>query len=120
MNYFTLLTENKIAEMTAVCGLIFTLTGLVMFYFPPKKINPFYGYRTTSSTKNIDRWHFAQKYAAKELIKFGLVLLICCLVSLAVSFTKQIPLGVALCIFIAIAALLIYRVELAIKKKFKV
>lgn len=39
---------------------------LVMYFFPPKNINSFYGYRTNRSTKNIENWRFAQRYFSKQ------------------------------------------------------
>jgi len=45
-----------------------------MYKFPPKKINSIYGYRTASSMKNQLRWDFAQLYASKQMIKYGLLL----------------------------------------------
>lgn len=33
-------------------GVIFILMGLIMYIFPPKKINGLYGYRTSSSMES--------------------------------------------------------------------
>ena len=43
--------------------------------WPPKKINEIYGYRTTRSMKSQAAWDFAQKYSAKLMTAFGIVLL---------------------------------------------
>ena len=43
--------------------------------WPPKKINEIYGYRTTRSMKSQAVWDFAQKYSAKLMTAFGIVLL---------------------------------------------
>ena len=48
---------------TLVLGLIFMFGGAVMFRFPPKEINYFYGYWTKSSMKSQYRWDFAQKHS---------------------------------------------------------
>ena len=35
------------------------LVGIIMFKYPPKKINFFVGYRTVNSMKNKERWDFS-------------------------------------------------------------
>ena len=59
-----------------ISSLIFTVIGLVFWMYPPKKINEFYGYRTTRSRNNQEAWDFAQRYSAKLLTIFGLAALI--------------------------------------------
>jgi uncharacterized membrane protein len=61
---------------TLVLGLIFMFGGAVMFRFPPKEINYFYGYWTKSSMKSQYRWDFAQKHSSKRLFIIGACLLI--------------------------------------------
>lgn len=50
---------------------IFLLAGLCMMFFRPKKINNWYGYRTSSSMKNQEAWDVAQRCSAKLSIVFG-------------------------------------------------
>jgi uncharacterized membrane protein len=61
-------------------GIIFTITALILFRFPPKKINWLYGYRTIKSMKSQDAWDFAQHYSSRLMLFSGLILLIiaCC------------------------------------------
>ena len=59
-----------------ICPLIFLVVGVVFWMYPPKKINEFYGYRTTRSRKSQEAWDFAQRYSAKLMTIFGLVALI--------------------------------------------
>ena len=59
-----------------ICPLIFLVVGVVFWMYPPKKINEFYGYRTTRSRKSQEAWDFAQKYSAKMMTVLGLVALI--------------------------------------------
>lgn len=56
-------------------ALIMTVGGAVFWMYPPKKINGFYGYRTTRSHKSQEAWDFAQKYSAKMMTVLGLVAL---------------------------------------------
>ncbi|WP_452232535.1 SdpI family protein [Lacinutrix sp. MEBiC02595] len=71
-----MIATDFLLEMPALVGIIFILTGIIMQLFPPKKINPLYGYRTRNSMKNQNNWDFAQKYAAKLLTIIGVVLLL--------------------------------------------
>ncbi len=61
-------------------GIIFTITALILFRFPPKKINWLYGYRTIKSMKSQEAWDFAQRYSSRLMLYSGLILLIiaCC------------------------------------------
>ena len=56
-------------------ALIMTVGGVVFWMYPPKKINGFYGYRTTRSRKSQEAWDFAQRYSAKMMTMLGLVAL---------------------------------------------
>ena len=59
-----------------ICPLIFLVVGVVFWMYPPKKINEFYGYRTTRSRKSQEAWDFAQRYSAKLMTILGLAALI--------------------------------------------
>ena len=61
---------------TLICTLILTVVGVVFWMYPPKKINEFYGYRTTRSRKSQEAWDFAQRYSAKLMTIFGLAALV--------------------------------------------
>ncbi|HEY0092123.1 MAG TPA: SdpI family protein [Flavobacterium sp.] len=68
---------NNLLFAPLLCSAVFFVAGLVMWIFPPKKINVLYGYRTSSSMKSIERWDFAQKHSAKLLLicAFGLIVI---------------------------------------------
>jgi uncharacterized membrane protein len=55
--------------------LIILVVGVVFCMYPPKKINEFYGYRTTRSRKSQEAWDFAQRYSAKLMTVLGLAAL---------------------------------------------
>lgn len=55
----------------SICGICFIVVGLMMYFFPPKKINSWYGYRTGRSMANQDIWNFSKKYGAKALVVLG-------------------------------------------------
>lgn len=78
---------DKILEITnpmlLAVGFIFMLMGIIMYKFPPKKINGLYGYRTASSMQSQAKWDFAQKYSAKIMSFIGLGMF-------ALSFTRTL------------------------------
>ena len=47
--------------------------SLVFFFFPPKKINRFYGYRTKKSMLNDDIWAFANKQFNKSFVRYSII-----------------------------------------------
>ncbi|WP_166335118.1 SdpI family protein [Sphingobacterium chungjuense] len=49
---------------------------LLLYFFPPKNINSFYGYRTTRSTNNIENWRFSQRYFSKQWMLLAPVILV--------------------------------------------
>lgn len=55
---------------------VFSAGGLVLYIYPPKKINGIYGYRTTRSMKNQENWDYAQKLGGKYMMIFAAVIAI--------------------------------------------
>lgn len=100
-------------------GIISILAGWFMLKFPPKEINHLYGYRTKSSMKNRDRWKFAQKYSAHQMIRLGLVLTVFGIISPAFPLSGMADMMVGLAAMILIFVILFFRVEKAIKENFK-
>ncbi len=111
--------DNPLFLIPFITGLVFIITGIILFRFPPKKINGFYGYRTFSSMKSQERWDFAQLYAAKELIKSGIILTILSLIGWIYNPNENTGFFLGMGILIALIVFLLYRVESAIKNKFK-
>lgn len=71
---------SEIFGLAFVNGFMFTIASVVLYYYPPKKLNAWIGYRTAASVKSQDRWDFAQKFFAAARVEAGLVMM-------AVSFT---------------------------------
>lgn len=63
---------NPYVYVVSVNGLLFFFS-LVFYYFPPKKINSIYGYRTNKSMKNETIWHFANAFFNKTLLKYAAI-----------------------------------------------
>ena len=112
------LWENALFNICFPVGLLFIFAGLLMFYFPPKKINSLYGYRTTSSMKNQERWNFAQKFSAIEMLKLGAFLMLASLLALVTNFSNSLNLIVAVSLALIGLTILFVKVEKAIKRKF--
>lgn len=53
-------------------GPLILVISLITKYYPPKKINNLYGYRTKRSMMNMDTWIFANTYSTNILILSGL------------------------------------------------
>lgn len=53
-----------------VNGLLFVLS-IIFYFFPPKKINSLYGYRTHRTMQNDDIWNFANSLFNRTLIKYA-------------------------------------------------
>ena len=54
---------------------VFIFAGLILIFYPHKKINYLYGYRTKRSMKNQKTWDCAQPVAGKHLIYFAMAYL---------------------------------------------
>lgn len=104
---------DNLNQLPIITGVILSIAGVIMYKFPPKKINFFYGYRTMNSMKSQERWNFSQKFSAKELIKIGLLLL-------PVSFfgLTDIPEGFINGIVVLAVFLPILTTEIALRKNF--
>jgi uncharacterized membrane protein len=110
--------ENPLINITFFGGLIFIIAGFILYKYPPKKINSLYGYRTTSSMENQEKWNFAQNYSSKEIMKLGFLLLISSLLCLITNFDNLTNMFIGLGLIILIVIVLLLRVEKAIKIKF--
>jgi len=61
---------NPYFYVLSVNGLIFVFS-LIFYFFPPKKINSFYGYRTHRTMQNQDVWDFANTLFNKNLLVYA-------------------------------------------------
>lgn len=109
---------NTLLIVPLLSGAIFILVGFIMLAFPPKKINGLYGYRTGSSMKSQERWDFAQKYSAKELMKSGVVLMLTSVLGFVIEPTGDVATIIGLGLMIVMVIVLFIRVEKAIKERF--
>ncbi len=60
--------ESSHIFLNFLIGPLMLVISLIFFYFPPKKINPIYGHRTSMSMKNQDTWQEANKRSTHMII----------------------------------------------------
>lgn len=53
-------------------SLLLLLISVLYYYFQPKKINNFYGYRSRKSMKNLINWQYSNRLAAILLFRISL------------------------------------------------
>lgn len=110
--------STKMMGMPFLVGFIFCITGLITYFFPPKKINHLYGYRTTASMKSQEVWDFAQRLSSFKMMQAGIFLILVSCSKLFTNFFIEQELIVSL-VSLGIAVLFIFiSVEKAIKNKF--
>lgn len=66
------------------------LIGRVFMKKPPKTINSFYGYRTTSSMRSKETWEFAHQCSGKIWYSSGWVLLIPSILGMFLVLKKDV------------------------------
>ena len=111
--------ELYLGNVAIICGLVFLVAGYIMYKFPPKNINYLYGYRTGTSMKSQERWDFAQRYSALQMVRGGAVLTIAGLLMAVLSFNMGIILAAGMVLLFAVTGYLFYSTERAIKQNFK-
>ncbi|HEX8269264.1 MAG TPA: SdpI family protein [Flavobacterium sp.] len=107
---------QQLLDYPLLVGSIFIVSGIVMRIFPPKQINNFYGYRTITSMRSEERWHYAQKFSSLQMIIAGCALLALSTLGLVLQSEIKISVGVVL-IVLAIIYLFI-TTETELKRKF--
>lgn len=86
-------------------GMMLLAVGGILRMYPPRKINWFYGYRTSSAMKNQDTWSEAQRLSSFGLIVLGLLSVTAGLGQLLISFPEAIEGAI---IFLGLVGLVIY------------
>ena len=96
-------------------GPLFLIMGLILSRFPPRKINPLFGYRTRRSMRDQASWNFAQVVSSREMVKAGLVQTLCGLSGLIDSCNGHgfVLLGVGILLLTVVVMLI--RVERKLK-----
>ncbi len=109
---------NPLFLLPAIIGITVVVASVIMRKYPPRQINYLYGYRTTRSMLSQERWDFAQKFAAKAFLKWGIILTSISLVGLAVDVSNGLGLAIGLGVGIALIAIPWLLTEKALKNRF--
>lgn len=67
---YAVISEGNPLDAGQWIGVI-VLTVVILWEFPPKKINHLYRFRTRTSMKSQRNWDFAQKYAGRMMVLVG-------------------------------------------------
>lgn len=110
---------NPLFLIPLLSGSIFITMGIITLKFPPKEINPLYGYRTANSMKSKEHWDFAQAYASKLMIRLGAILSFTCITGIVADPEKIFSTIAGLSLMISVVIILIAKTEIALKGKFK-
>ncbi|WP_188620832.1 SdpI family protein [Flavobacterium suaedae] len=113
-NIFTIITSN----ISLLVGIIFLITALILFKFPPKDINHLYGYRTSRSMKSQESWYFAQRYSAIRMVWLSIVLILFGIIDLFYLEGYEITMYVGLALMILGFIYIIITTERELKKRF--
>ncbi|WP_448607436.1 SdpI family protein [Paenimyroides ceti] len=108
--------ENYLGVLS-LCGVSFILAGLAMLFFPPKKINSLYGYRTTNSMKNQKNWDFAQKYSTKFMLLLSIVFLLIATINIILSVPEPVRMIIEFIVLLSGIGCMFWKVEKEIKKQ---
>ena len=109
---------NPAIVVCLLCGIIYVITALLMQRFPPKKINDFYGYRTSLSKKSQKHWDYAQVESAKHMKQVGYYSLLSCTPFILISYENwHVWLAIIIVTLLPFVALI--QTEKALKNKFK-
>ena len=112
------MTFNSPVLVCLLCGVIYLITGWITLRYPPKKINDFYGYRTSRSKKSQAHWDFAQKESSKYLIQAGYYCLLGCAPFILFDFGKN-AIWMAIILVTILPCITLLYIEKALKERFK-
>ena len=108
--------DSTLFSILILVGGVFSIAAMLLYLFPPKKINYLYGYRTFNSMKSDERWHFAQRFSAIAMLQSGTGLILFSSLGLFLAFSEQTATVIAYSSIGLAVALLIIRTENALKK----
>ena len=105
-------------ENPFILGIIFFVAGAIMYLFPPKNINSFYGYRTSKSMKNQETWTFAQKYSSVKMIQSSVFLLLISCLGFFITFQSITQNIIGFGALAIVIVFMFFTTEKALKTKF--
>ena len=101
-----------------VLSVVFILAGLLMAKYPPRKINPLYGYRTRRSMQSTDAWKYAQRISSRRMVVAGFGGLLPFFAGWALGLNEGVQAILLLASLLFIVVYVIYSVERSLARKF--
>lgn len=105
---------NPFVYVLSINGLLF-LFSVIFYFFPPKKINALYGYRTNKSKLNEDVWQFANSFFTREFVKYSAISLVA---ALLLVYLKPAISWQPMAIMLLSLAVSVIKTEQALNKNF--
>lgn len=111
------LLDNSIGFLYLILALGFFITQFLVKKFPPKGINPIYGYRTQLAKKDQDSWDFAQQHSNKmmRIVAFVFLGISALFYYFKLSFYND--LYIMITVFVLILGVMVYLTERALKAR---
>ncbi|MFD2513643.1 SdpI family protein [Pontibacter locisalis] len=83
-------------------GLLVLMIGFILYKWPPKRINWFWGFRTHYSMRNMENWQEGNRYYAKLILGIGVVSILIswiCYYLLPLLASLLLPIGFMIILF---------------------
>ena len=112
MNYL-----SPLFGVLLLTGAVFVIMAIILKYYPPKKINPLYGYRTELSMKNQFNWDLGQKISTTKMLQGGLMMILLSLSGLFLNWDPLLEVLLGVGVLILISILLYISTERELKKQ---
>ncbi|WP_330443440.1 SdpI family protein [Flavobacterium sp. C4GT6] len=110
--------DFNIISVTGLMGLIFVIAAIIMYCYPPKKINHLYGYRTSASMASQQRWDFSQKYSTRIMLWGGLLFTVTGLLFILLKIPMLTDTCIGLLGAVIFTAFIFIKTERELKKRF--
>jgi uncharacterized membrane protein len=107
--------NDTITYILTTNGLLFLLS-VIFYFFPPKKVNKIYGYRTHKASQNQEIWNFANTIFNKNLLSYAAISLVA-IFALAIATQKELTWQPMLFVVLTIVVSIV-KTENALKDNF--
>jgi uncharacterized membrane protein len=101
-----------------VLSVVFIIAGLLMAKYPPRKINPLYGYRTRRSMQSQEAWNYAQRVSSRRIVLSGIAGIFVFIAAWMLEFNEGIQVILMIATLFLSLVYVVYNVERNLKKKF--
>ena len=105
---------NPFLYVLSINGLLFLLS-IIFYFFPPKKINALYGYRTNKTKLNEDIWSFANSFFTKQFVIYSAISFVS---AMLLVYVKPIISWQPMALMLLSLAVSVIKTEQALNKNF--